>query len=149
MPGRRSLGMQLPVIENAQHLCPPGLEACYTSDLSMKFGRPVGWECVDTSSDIESCGGCEWPVAGQIQGQDCSELAGVSKVTVSRMTRLSRSMLTPFAVQPRNMPGRDLYARLRTKRNGMRRVVKENVLAIHVGGYGGGRPFWPYRLDGQ
>lgn len=81
MPGRRSL--ELPTLDNTQNLCPPGLEACYTSDMSMKYGRPVGWECVDTSSDVESCGGCEWPVAGQQQGQDCSDMAGVSRVSVS------------------------------------------------------------------
>lgn len=81
MPGRRSLA--LPASEGAASLCPPGLEACYTSDMSMKFGQPVGWECVDTSSDIESCGGCAWPVEGQHQGEDCSELTGVSQVSVS------------------------------------------------------------------
>ncbi|GHJ85923.1 hypothetical protein NliqN6_2325 [Naganishia liquefaciens] len=82
MPGRRSL--ELPISDNTQNLCPPGLEACYTSDVSMKFGRPVGWECVDTSSDVESCGGCEWPVAGQAQGQDCSDMSGVSRVSCNR-----------------------------------------------------------------
>jgi hypothetical protein len=46
-------------------------------------------------------------------------------------------------VQPRNMPGRDLYARVREERNGMRGIDKENVLAIHVGGHGIG---WPSGL---
>jgi hypothetical protein len=49
----------------------------------MSLGKPVGWECVDTSSDIESCGGCEWPVAGGKQGEDCAALEGVSQVAVS------------------------------------------------------------------
>ncbi|GHJ85925.1 hypothetical protein NliqN6_2327 [Naganishia liquefaciens] len=82
-PGRRS---QLPVpsVDNAASLCPAGLEACYTSDMSMSLGKPVGWECVDTSSDVESCGGCEWPVSGKGQGEDCSSLDGVNEVSCNR-----------------------------------------------------------------
>jgi hypothetical protein len=84
MPGRRSLS--LPSVENAATLCPPGLEACYTADKPIQFGQPVGWECVDTGSNVESCGGCIFPVEGQQRGEDCSGLSGVSEVSVSRRT---------------------------------------------------------------
>lgn len=53
----------------------------------MSMGKPVGWECVDTSSDVESCGGCEWPVSGKGQGEDCSAMDGVSEVAVSLSLR--------------------------------------------------------------
>lgn len=60
--------------------------------MSMSLGKPVGWECVDTSSDVESCGGCEWPVSGKGRGEDCSSLEGVSEVTVSGIVLLDTWM---------------------------------------------------------
>ncbi|GHJ85917.1 hypothetical protein NliqN6_2319 [Naganishia liquefaciens] len=83
IPGRRSQLLP-PSMDNAASLCPVGLEACYTSHASLSLGKPVGWECIDTSSDLESCGGCEWPVSGKDQGEDCSSLEGVSEVACTR-----------------------------------------------------------------
>jgi hypothetical protein len=50
------------------HMCPPGREYC-------RAGRS-GWECLDTSSDLEACGGC--PYSGV--GVDCSALPGAGSV---------------------------------------------------------------------
>lgn len=50
-------------------MCAPGLDPCST-------GAP-GWECLDTSSDIEACGGCP----GTPEAVDCTELPGASAVT--------------------------------------------------------------------
>jgi hypothetical protein len=88
IPGKRSLA--LPDVDHAATLCPAGKEACYTTD-RMTLGKPVGWECVDTSSDIESCGGCAWSVAGQRQGKDCSAMTGVGKVSVSLASGYART----------------------------------------------------------
>jgi len=40
------------------------------------------WECVDTTSDLESCGGCATPLTlGGAQGIDCTALPGVADVS--------------------------------------------------------------------
>ncbi|RSH95573.1 hypothetical protein EHS25_000665 [Saitozyma podzolica] len=56
-------------------LCPAGLEACSV------LGIPGGYECLDTASELESCGGCLHQLDGQTspanQGVDCQEVPGV------------------------------------------------------------------------
>lgn len=47
-------------------LCPTGLDACPISSLSADY------ECLDTSVELEACGGC--PALGQ--GQDCTKIEG-------------------------------------------------------------------------
>ncbi|KAJ9097730.1 hypothetical protein QFC21_004768 [Naganishia friedmannii] len=74
IPSRRDL-------KNTPNLCPPGLEACYLDNLaSLAKGRSVSWECMDTQKDIESCGGCQFPVSGGEQGEDCTTMVGVNSV---------------------------------------------------------------------
>ncbi|OCF41504.1 hypothetical protein I317_04707 [Kwoniella heveanensis CBS 569] len=49
--------------------CPSGLTACNV------YGSEDGYECVDTSSDLEACGGCihgEFGKSSSVQGQDCT-----------------------------------------------------------------------------
>jgi len=43
---------------------------------------PKAWECVDTSADLWSCGGCAIPTAGSLggPGQDCTAIAHTSSV---------------------------------------------------------------------
>ncbi|KAI5455094.1 hypothetical protein NCC49_002365 [Naganishia albida] len=75
IPARRALAPQ-------SDLCPSGLTACYLGNLaSLKAGRAVSWECVDTTKDIESCGGCQFPQDTEMEGQDCTEMDGVDEVT--------------------------------------------------------------------
>lgn len=79
LPARRSLSLEEPT------LCPRGMEACYLADrASLALGKSVAWECVDTARDMESCGGCQWPVAGGVRGTDCTALDGVDGVSVSQ-----------------------------------------------------------------
>ena len=37
-------------------------------------------ECIDTSSNPESCGGCLYPKAGQQEGEDCTAIPNVADV---------------------------------------------------------------------
>ncbi|KAF5347735.1 hypothetical protein D9756_010249 [Leucocoprinus leucothites] len=58
--------------------CPVGMEACGI------WGRSARtWECIDTTNDLESCGGCVIPLPGshRQEGQDCTALGGVSDVS--------------------------------------------------------------------
>lgn len=77
---RRSLTQQAA----AGELCPAGLQACYTADMaSLAMGKSVGYECVDVATDMESCGGCQFPIMGEARGEDCTAKAGVDTVSVS------------------------------------------------------------------
>ncbi|GFZ45620.1 hypothetical protein JCM24511_03348 [Saitozyma sp. JCM 24511] len=54
--------------------CPNGLTACNVE------GAPDAFECIDTSTELESCGGCMYGAynnATASAGVDCSTLAGV------------------------------------------------------------------------
>ncbi|KAH9944387.1 uncharacterized protein BXZ73DRAFT_96876 [Epithele typhae] len=53
-------------------VCPAGMEACLTSTT----GLSDNFECVDTSSDLESCGGC----ASVGAGEDCTAITGSKNV---------------------------------------------------------------------
>ncbi|WVF68043.1 hypothetical protein IAT40_002805 [Kwoniella sp. CBS 6097] len=58
--------------------CPPGLVSCRVGNDQNAF------ECVDTQSDLESCGGCTGGLYGVVSGnatrigQDCNSLTGVA-----------------------------------------------------------------------
>lgn len=60
-------------------LCPGGQTACTVP------GRgATSWECIDTKSDLESCGGCvlsAFNPPGQQQGRDCTDIPGVFDVS--------------------------------------------------------------------
>ncbi|KAF8063370.1 hypothetical protein FPV67DRAFT_1672398 [Lyophyllum atratum] len=59
--------------------CPKGLSACGVLGRSAK-----SWECLNTQTDLESCGGCIIPLYnGQVgpEGVDCTAIAGVSDVS--------------------------------------------------------------------
>ncbi|KAK0208200.1 protein priA [Desarmillaria ectypa] len=53
-------------------LCPFGLDACPIAGLTGNGD----YECIDTSSDLEACGGC--PSLGQ--GEDCTAISGAWNV---------------------------------------------------------------------
>lgn len=54
--------------------CPVGKSACGIPDLVGKF------ECLDTRFDVESCGGCTFPLPGGQKGVDCTALPNVGDV---------------------------------------------------------------------
>ncbi|KAI5449832.1 hypothetical protein NCC49_004043 [Naganishia albida] len=87
---RRSLTQQAA----AGELCPAGLQACYTADMaSLAMGKSVGYECVDVATDMESCGGCQFPIMGEARGEDCTAKAGVDNVScVAGQCRASSCM---------------------------------------------------------
>jgi hypothetical protein len=62
--------------------CPVGMTACGI------WGRSARtWECIDTMTDLESCGGCIIPLANDLsqpEGVDCTALPGVSDVSCIR-----------------------------------------------------------------
>jgi hypothetical protein len=59
------------VAKSRASLCPTGLEACPLSGLASN-----DFECVDTASELESCGGC----TSLDQGQDCTAIHGAWNV---------------------------------------------------------------------
>nr|XP_031860999.1 uncharacterized protein CI109_003359 [Kwoniella shandongensis]KAA5528071.1 hypothetical protein CI109_003359 [Kwoniella shandongensis] len=59
----------------SQSFCPSGLEACLVN------GSGDGYECIDTMSELESCGGClngALGVQNATAGTDCTQIAGVA-----------------------------------------------------------------------
>ncbi|VDC03225.1 unnamed protein product [Peniophora sp. CBMAI 1063] len=45
-------------------------------------GAARAWECIDTNTDLESCGGCDLPLTPySLRGTDCSALPGVADVS--------------------------------------------------------------------
>jgi hypothetical protein len=66
--GRRSLA------EGAA--CARGYSACPVPGL-YKVGM---YECLDTSTNVESCGGCMTPFPGNAAGVDCSAIVGAEEV---------------------------------------------------------------------
>lgn len=68
----------------SEGVCPTGKRRC-----------PVGlsgWECIDTQTDLESCGACP----GQSGGVDCSVLAGTGAVECKDGVCLVLSCLTDY-----------------------------------------------------
>ncbi|KAK4686381.1 hypothetical protein P7C73_g3751, partial [Tremellales sp. Uapishka_1] len=62
--------------------CPKGFSACL---IPSSTARPVftgsNFECIETSRDLESCGGCTYPLPGQSYGQDCTAIPHTSGVS--------------------------------------------------------------------
>ncbi|KAF9651976.1 hypothetical protein BDM02DRAFT_3126613 [Thelephora ganbajun] len=60
--------------------CDLGFTACGTTS---SYRKTLGaYECADTSTDLESCGGCNIPLdANSPKGQDCSAIPGVASVS--------------------------------------------------------------------
>ncbi|KZT62155.1 hypothetical protein CALCODRAFT_479351 [Calocera cornea HHB12733] len=57
--------------------CPKAHSACGVSSPWTK----QAWECIDTSRDLESCGGCVFALPGQLAtGVDCTNIDGVEDV---------------------------------------------------------------------
>lgn len=54
-----------------REVCPAGTEPCLA-----RSGAP-GWECLNTASDIEACGGCP----GSQTAEDCTTLPGAATVS--------------------------------------------------------------------
>ncbi|KAF7328887.1 hypothetical protein MVEN_02518400 [Mycena venus] len=58
------------------HKCPTGFTACHIP------GRNANsWECLDTETDLESCGGCPSLYSDSLPGKDCTAIPGVSDVS--------------------------------------------------------------------
>ncbi|KAJ7445276.1 hypothetical protein FB451DRAFT_1055731, partial [Mycena latifolia] len=64
-------------------ICPAGTERCgvWRQWAQQSYGA---YDCVDTRTDLESCGGCVNPLAGdEAAGRDCTQIPGVSAVRCS------------------------------------------------------------------
>ncbi|TBU34451.1 hypothetical protein BD311DRAFT_649633 [Dichomitus squalens] len=59
--------------------CEPGMTACGIYGHTNVLGN--AWECLDTATDLESCGGCATPLdAFSPRGVDCTAIPGVADV---------------------------------------------------------------------
>jgi len=62
-----------------EHACSEGLTRC--SAPSFSYGLP-GWECVDSQTNLESCGGCPLSLHDdEPAGVDCTAIRGAQDVT--------------------------------------------------------------------
>lgn len=59
-------------------MCPGVLMACAIPGSKYFNGR--NFECVDTTSDIESCGACASPLPGYPTGRDCTAITNALDV---------------------------------------------------------------------
>ena len=57
-------------------MCPRGLTACQIDGFA-------GYECIDTTSSLEHCGGCKNAAAGDERGLDCSDLGEYGALSVA------------------------------------------------------------------
>ncbi|KAI0348169.1 hypothetical protein BDW22DRAFT_61052 [Trametopsis cervina] len=72
-PKKRELDAQ-----EQRQLCPPGLTACGIYG----FTSTDAWECINTKSDLESCGGCAVGLGRTpALGVDCTAIPGVMDVS--------------------------------------------------------------------
>ncbi|WVW82317.1 hypothetical protein I302_104323 [Kwoniella bestiolae CBS 10118] len=75
-------GLPVQIQSKRSESCPVGMEKCSVGALG--GGQ---WECVDTKSDIESCGGCMYPTPTELNplalstGTDCTSLPGTNGVS--------------------------------------------------------------------
>lgn len=106
--------------------CPKGQTACYVGGHGL---RPGGrsWECLDTQTNIESCGGCQFPRDRQRQGRDCTEVDGADEISVSvhdsseAVTVRAERLFVDYLVYERRMRGSELCAWLPIKGRSMSR----------------------------
>ncbi|KAK7680588.1 hypothetical protein QCA50_016370 [Cerrena zonata] len=62
-------------------LCEGGMTACGIDGWSRRPAHQA-WECLDTQSDLESCGGCAFPLAlTSPRGVDCTSIPHVADVS--------------------------------------------------------------------
>lgn len=84
-------------------LCDAGLEVCGAPG-SAYGGR--GWECVDTTSDLESCGGCTvaapFALGDPLRGTDCSAIPHVNEVECRKGQCFISSCLSGFSLSTSN-----------------------------------------------
>jgi hypothetical protein len=93
------------------------------------MGKSVGYECVDVATDMESCGGCQFPIMGEARGEDCTAKEGVDNVSVSSGPSISEHVAYPFVVvRCWSMPGVILHARLQVERDRVHPVGRQDFL---------------------
>lgn len=78
-PGKGKREAQVKRIEEIPlpKMCPVGYDAC---PIPTATGLSADYECIDTTSELESCGGC----ASLGEGQDCTAIPGVWNVACTR-----------------------------------------------------------------
>ncbi|KAM0751239.1 hypothetical protein T439DRAFT_325386 [Meredithblackwellia eburnea MCA 4105] len=74
--------------------CPAGFTAC-----AVGSGISEGFECIDSLTDLEQCGGCVSPF-GSNEGQDCTAIGGVESVSCKAGTCFVESCVAGFTVSP-------------------------------------------------
>jgi len=79
-----------------EHACPEGLTRC--SAPSFSYGLP-GWQCVDSQTNLESCGGC--PLSShdhEPAGVDCTAIRGAEDVSCRQGRCEVRSCATGYEI---------------------------------------------------
>ncbi|KAI5478990.1 priA protein precursor [Pseudohyphozyma bogoriensis] len=101
-------------------LCPGGATACPMNEavltqgpaslffVGLSFPRMGSYECIDTLSELESCGGC----ASRNEGEDCTQIKGAQGVTCNSGRCQVYSCQTGWKLE-RDGKGRDRCRKLR------------------------------------
>ena len=76
----------LPARKKRTQNCMRGLTSCF------HYSGRGGWDCIDTQSDAESCGGCVGPDALD-NGEDCTAIPNVNVVNCVK----SKCMIGAFS----------------------------------------------------
>lgn len=81
-------------------LCHVGLTACKLDPWLARISSHK-WDCVDTQSDLESCGGCAAPINKQTPtGIDCTAIPGVADVHCSSGACVVQKCLPGYYIAP-------------------------------------------------
>ncbi|KAJ3540954.1 hypothetical protein NM688_g6153 [Phlebia brevispora] len=93
VPKKREVEMQY-----KRATCAKGYTACGVYGWQ-GFGSAEAWECVDTASDLESCGGCMVPFGRTpAHGVDCTAILGVMDVSCAAGSCLVERCLPGYTV---------------------------------------------------
>ncbi|KAI0783350.1 hypothetical protein C8Q75DRAFT_810936 [Abortiporus biennis] len=89
---------ELGEIQKRSAACSDGFTACGVYGWT-GLRSNTAWECVDTQSDLESCGGCAIPLnARSPHGIDCTAIPGVSDVSCGAGSCRVHSCLPGYSV---------------------------------------------------
>ncbi|KAI0783349.1 hypothetical protein C8Q75DRAFT_810935 [Abortiporus biennis] len=85
-------------IQKRSASCSDGFTACGVYGWT-GLRSNTAWECVDTTNDLESCGGCTIPLGPSIpRGIDCTAIPGVSDVSCKQGSCHVSSCLPGYAI---------------------------------------------------
>ncbi|OCF55453.1 hypothetical protein L486_06936 [Kwoniella mangroviensis CBS 10435] len=118
-------GLPVMIQSKRSETCPVGMEKCSIGTLGLNQ-----WECIDTKSDIESCGGCMYPTPSETNplaistGTDCTSLPGTNGVSCVKGQCQIQSCLKGFKLSNNGTSCEKQY-QLPVRRSNRVRIVQQ------------------------